>query len=156
MYQLAVKPNPSVAPDAQPLEVLHWHSRHVVFDPAIQPMDTSFVFLYFVQGRALCARSKKELSALPVRNPYDYELAIEQYLKWRSTNPRTADQKLRQTTFVAEDPPAARMKCPVCDGFPSWVDAIVKPTYGVMSEGTNIVERCPCGSGWVDNIYRTL
>lgn len=135
------------------MDVFHWHSRQVVFDPLIQPNSPAFVLLYFVQGRALCVRNSKELEAQPVKHPGDREFAIEQYKRWRSTNQRIVDSKTSQQAFVEEDPPAARMKCPSCDGSPSWVDAIVKPTYGVKSEGANIVEQCHCGTGWVSNVY---
>jgi hypothetical protein len=139
--------------EKQTIDVLHWHLRHVVFDHSIQPKDPAFVLLYFVQGRALCVRSRQELSALPVKHPGDREFAIEQYMKWRLTNQSLLERKINQQVLVHEDPPAARMKCPDCDGSPNWVDAIVKPTYGVKSEGPNIVERCNCGSGWIPNVF---
>ena len=134
-----------------------WHGRrHVVFDPSIQPENPEFMLLYFVEGHAFCARKRtveqKEITI--VRNPGDREFALEQYAKWLSTNAYIAAEKKARLEFEIENPPPPRKKCPQCDGEPTWFDPLNKATYGVISEGPNIIERCPScnGHGFVSNV----
>ena len=132
------------------------HKRHVVFDPAIQPENSEIMFLYFVEGHALCtmnfAAEEVRLSAV-VHQP-DYEFALAQYTLWLSANAGIVDTKKCRLKHEIEDPPAPRKKCPECDGQGTWYDSINKPTYGVISEGPNIVEHCPScrGHGFVINV----
>ena len=134
-----------------------WHGkRHVVFDPSIQPENPEFMLLYFVKGHSLCARKRtvelKEVTT--VHNQYDRDFALEQYALWRSGNARIADEKKARQEFEVESPPPPRRKCSQCDGQPIWFDSVNKPTYGVISEGPNIIERCPScnGHGFVDDV----
>ena len=122
--------------------------RHVVFDPSIQPENSEFMLLYFVEGHALCARleiERKEVAT--VSNPYDREFALEQYAQWLSTNAQIAAEKKSRLEFEIENPPPPRKKCPQCDGVPTWFDPVNRPTYGVMSEGPNIIEQCSLCKG---------
>lgn len=134
-----------------------WHGkRHVVFDPSIQPENPEFMLLYFVEGHALCARKRtverKEVAT--VRNPEDRELALERYACWCTVNACIAAEKKARQEFEIENPPPPRKKCPECDGEPIWFDTVNKPTYGVISEGPNIIERChSCkGHGFVSDV----
>ncbi len=134
-----------------------WHrGRLVVFDPSIQPENPEFMLLYFVEGHSLCARrrtvERKEVTT--VQNPYDREFALEQYALWCSANARIAAEKKARQEFEVESPPPPRKKCPQCDGEPNWFDTVNKPTYGVISEGPNIIERCPSckGQGFVSDV----
>ena len=131
--------------------------RHVVFDPLIQPDNSEFMLLYFVEGRALCARKRAneryELS--PVSNPRDREFALEQYCRWRSANTQVAAEKKGRRVFEAENPPPARKKCPDCDAHTNWSDPVNKPRYEVKSELTAVTELCPSckGEGFVRDVF---
>ncbi len=146
--------NPQVS---QEIWVGLWHGkRHVVFDPSIQPENSEFMLLYFVEGHSLCARKRvaERNIVTTVRNPYDREFALEQYGRWCSTNASIAAKKKVHQEFEVENPPPYRKKCPQCDGQPNWIDTAKKPTYGVMSEGPNIVEHCQScnGLGFVNDV----
>jgi|APMI01.1.fsa_nt_gi hypothetical protein len=134
-----------------------WHrKRHVVFDPSIQPENLEYMLLYFVEGHALCARKRtverKEVTT--VHHIYDREFALEQYRLWFSANASIAVEKKACKEFQVENPPPPRKKCRQCDGQPNWFDTVNKPTYGVLSEGPNIIERCPScnGQGFVNDV----
>lgn len=134
-----------------------WHGkRHVVFDPSIQPENQEFMLVYFVEGHALCARRRtvERREVTTVRNPYDREFALEQYAQWLSVNSPVAAEKKSRLEFEIENPPPPRKRCPQCDGQPTWFDTVNKPTYGVISEGPNIIERCPScsGQGFVSDV----
>jgi hypothetical protein len=134
-----------------------WHGkRHVVFDPSMQPENPEFMFLYFVEGHSLCARKRavERKDVITAKNPYDREFALEQYALWCSTNAGVAAEKKASQEFEVENPPPPRKKCPQCDGQPNWFDTVNKPTYGVISEGENIIERCPScnGGGFVRDV----
>ena len=134
-----------------------WHGkRHVVFDPSIQPENPEFMLLYFVEGHSLCARKRtvERKEVITVHNPYDHEFALEQYALWFSVNARIASEKKARQEFEVENPPPPRKKCPQCEGQPNWFDTVNKPTYGVISEGPNIIERCPScnGQGFVSDV----
>lgn len=145
------------SPAPQDIWVGLWHGkRHVVFDPTIQPENPEFMLLYFVEGHALCARERtverKEVTT--VLNPYDREFALAQYDQWLSANARDAADKKSRPEFEIENPPPPRRKCPQCNGQSTWFDTVNKPTYGVISEGPNIIERCPSckGEGFVSDV----
>lgn len=139
-----------------------WHNnRHVVLEPSIQPENQEFMLLYFVEGHSLCVRNRdveriafKNKEITTVKNPYVRDFALEQYSLWYSANAHIAELKKSAQQFEVENPPPPRKKCPQCDGQPNWFDTVNKPTYGVISEGPNIVERCPScnGKGFVDNV----
>jgi hypothetical protein len=134
-----------------------WHGkRHVVFDPSIQPENPEFILLYFVEGHALCTRKRtvERKAVTTVHDSEDREFALAQYGQWVAANARIADNKKTRPELEVEDPPPPRKKCPECDGQPTWFDTVNKPTYGVISEGPNIIERCPhCnGKGFVSDV----
>ena len=140
------------------MQVFSWRkSRFVVVDPSIQPVNTEFILLYFVEGNALCLRRRadEEMHLIPVKNQWDHESSLSKFEKWSSINPGLAREKSFQTKFEVEEPPARKKKCPECDGSPRWSDAVVKPSYGVKEEGPNIIESCRVcsGSGYVDNVF---
>lgn len=127
-----------------------WHGRrHVVFDPSIQPENPEFMLLYFVEGHALCARKRTSdrSEVTTVRIPPDRDFALSQYSYWLSQNRDIAAERKASAAFEVENPPPPRKKCPQCDGQGTWFDTINKCTYGVISEGPNIIERCPLCSG---------
>lgn len=133
-----------------------WHEkRHVVFDPSIQPDNLEFMLLYFVEGHALCARKRaiERTEVTTIANPYDRDFALDQYAQWHSANVAIIDVKKSLTEFEIENPPPPLKKCTRCDGLGTWFDTVNKPTYGVISEGANIIERCPScnGKGFVDD-----
>ncbi|MBK5913733.1 hypothetical protein [Rhodocyclus purpureus] len=133
--------------------------RHVVFDPLIQPDNSEFILLYFVEGRALCARKRAneryELS--PVSNPRDRDFALEQYCLWRSTHAHIAAEKKARRAFEEEYPPPARKKCPDCDCHTHWSDLVNKPRYEMRSELTVVAEPCPSckGEGFVRDVFES-
>ncbi len=123
--------------------------RRVVFDPSIQPENPEFVLLYFVEGHALCARRRADErnEVTRVHIPDDLEFALEQYAKWLSVNSRVAAEKKSRLEFEIENPPPPNKVCPDCDGYPTWCDAVNKPTYVGITEGPNIIEICPSCNG---------
>lgn len=127
-----------------------WHEkRHVVFDPSIQPDNTDFMLLYFVEGHTLCARKRatERTEVTTVTDPYNRDFALAQYAYWLATNGRVAAEKKACPEFVIVNPPLPRKKCPQCNGQGTWFDTVNKSTYGVISEGPNIIERCPSCNG---------
>lgn len=145
--------------DAKDTWVGLWHGkRHVVFDPSIQPENSEFMLLYFVEGHSLCARKRADerMEITNVNNPYDREFALGQYDLWCSANSRLVAEKKARQEFNVENPPPPRKRCPQCDGQPNWFDYVNKTTYGVISEGPNIIERCPScnGHGFVSDVLK--
>ncbi len=141
---------PANPQNSQAIWVGLWHGkRHVVFDPSIQPNNPDFMLLYFVEGHALCARkhAAEQTEVTIVADPYDRDFALAQYAQWLSKNGRSTADKKARPEFEIENPPPPRKKCPQCDGQGTWFDTINKCTYGVNSEGTNIIERCPSCNG---------
>ena len=131
------------------------NGRLVVFDPSVQPADPRFVFLYFVEGHQLCVRpGAEQRDLIAVANQHDRVDAASQYRKWQSCNAASIASKLSQPQFELEDPPARRKKCPQCEGHGTWTDQVNRVSYGVFSEGPNIVERCPTchGAEWVKDL----
>jgi hypothetical protein len=134
-----------------------WHKkRHVVFDPSIQPDHPDFILLYFVEGHVLCARKRavERTEVTTIANPDDRDFALAQYTQWLNENGSIVANKKARTEFETENPPPPRKKCPQCDGQGTWFDTINKCTYGVISEGPNIIDRClTCkGQSFVDDV----
>lgn len=137
--------------------VWRWNGRRtVVLDPKIQPRDSGFAVLYFVEGHDLCVRSGVTdlQNMLQISDSYDRNFALEQYARWSKENGKVIAEKKLQTEFTIEAPPHPRKKCPQCEGQPTWFDAINKATYGVIAEGPNIIWRCQhcSGNGYVVDV----
>lgn len=135
-----------------------WKDRLVVLDPDIQPNDQKCILLYFVEGHDLCLLKHNRLNLTPVTNEYEVAFARDQYATWCSMNVGFGIAKKLQADTAAhamvDNPPPRNKKCPQCDGQASWFDTVNKCTYGVISEGPNIIERClTCeGKGFVKDI----
>lgn len=142
--------------DSKKLWVGLWGTRHVVFDPAIQPADPKFVLFYLVEGHALCIREREveRKKVRTVRNFDEINFSLQQYEMWCSTNPGAAKEKLLSTFLAVDTPTAPKKKCLACDGEGVWIDRRDKTTYGVTTEESNIRESCSTcgGKGVVDDV----
>lgn len=134
-----------------------WNKRHVVFDPAIQPADSKFVLLYFVEGKSLCTREREteRRKVKTVRNPGDIAFALSQYRKWLSSNAPIVEEKKSRPNMTVENPPPPRRKCSQCDSQGTWHYTIGTFSDGAHSDGQNIIEHCSlCGGhGFVDDVF---
>lgn len=134
----------------------HWNNRHVVFDPSIQPADSKFMILYFVQGRTLCIRERvvERKKVRTVRTPYDRDFALNQYSLWRCSNAHIVSEKKACPNMVVENPPPPRRKCSQCDGQGAWHYTVGTFSDGAHSDGQNVNEHCSlCGGrGFVDDV----
>ena len=135
-----------------------WYgSRTVVYDPSLQPEQADLVFLYFVQGKALCARLKeKDRPHLKKFSPeFRAIFAIDQYKHWMSLqNHEELVQRCKLTT-KPDSPPIPGRACAKCGGDGSWHYQIGTFSDGANSDGQNYIERCNrcSGTGSVDNVY---
>jgi len=141
---------------ATPLQVISvrpWRDRLAIFDPSMQPADSSGLLLYFVDGHKFCRMSRdfNVVDLVDVSDSALRELALNQYEKWRSLPENSVKSQFNR---VSDEPPPPRRKCQDCEGGGTWYDAHNKATYGVISEGPNIREVCRnCnGAGYVDDL----
>jgi len=148
----------STGGDAKPLWVGLWgNRRQVVFDPALQPTNDELIFLYFVQGRALCTRSKAADRG-NVRTIHDAEAikaAVNQYERWRSQqSPQALAEKSRSANAV-EAPPPPLVPCRACGGNPHAHYTVGTFSDGAHSDGVNVVESCDAchGAGYVSDVF---
>ncbi|MBV5336777.1 MAG: hypothetical protein J0653_01900, partial [Deltaproteobacteria bacterium] len=139
------------------LLAIKWRGKRLaVFDPVVQPDNPEFSFIYFVHGHLLTVQKKLSEAGgtSEVENIQDRELSLEQYRLWSAHNEDLVESMVHREHLEVETPPAPRRRCSTCEGVGSWFDSPVKPSYGVQSEGPNIVERCQecAGQGFVDDL----
>lgn len=135
-----------------------WKRRRlVVFDPSIQPTNSNFMLLYFVQGRSLCFRDKlsDRTEVISVRNEHERSFALYQYKLWISRNKNAALEKQKIEHASLENPDPLKIECPACQGECSWYYTVGTYSEGANSDGQNISGNCSVcsGSGFVENIY---
>jgi hypothetical protein len=143
---------------SEKLWVGKWHdARTVVHDASFQPKNADLAFLYFVEGKQLCARQKADdrPHLKTVKEDFFATAACRQYLHWRSLQNEPDLQVRRDTVGSVEKPPFPRRKCTTCDGIGTWHYQVGTFSDGGHSDGQQIIEHCPeCrGDGFIDDIY---
>lgn len=150
--------NPSQTEDPNKPWVGLWMGRrHVVFDREIQPQDTQYMLIYFVEGKSLCFRDKEieRKHVKTIRNQQTIDFAIEQYVQWKRNNQDQLANLMSETAFHVQEPASLKMKCLECGGEGITYSRIGTFSDGAFSDGVNQREVCNhCnGTGFVANIY---
>ncbi|MCT6700975.1 hypothetical protein [Rheinheimera sp. 4Y26] len=134
----------------------------VVFDKEIQPSDSSFIYIYYVNGNSMCTRNaddeRRRFRTVKDNNRVNF--ALVNYLCWKKNNTQEIKFRKALTDFVIETPGLARDKCPDYKGEPKSVYSVGSFAEGSQSDGVRIVDICNrcSGAGYIDilacNIYK--
>lgn len=133
----------------------------VVFDKTIQPRDTKFIYIYYVNGNSLCTRFAEEERQRfkTVKDQDRIAFALKNYNCWKNNNAQEIEYRKGLTDFLIETPRAARAKCTKCNGNPKSIYSVGSFSEGSQSDGFNIIDICDncSGAGYIDilacNVY---